>query len=392
MLSPLSGLTPEQAPLRGVRVIEFGQYIAAPAAGQTLADLGADVIKVEPPTGDAARTLGWTHDEFGPMFSAYNRHKRSVVLDLRRPHDQQLALRLVAGADVVLQNARPGVMEKLGLDGRRLTERFPRLVYGQVSGFGQTGEHSQRAGLDIAAQAESGMMSLNGDADRNPVRVGFTVVDVMASQMLVNGVLAALIGRGVSGKGALVDMSLVDVAVAALSNAWTDYALTGQRPIRRGNGQAMLAPAADVVPTKDGLVVISAYIDAHFGKLCELIGRPELAVDARFAANRDRVTNREALLQAMCAGLSHLTSDEVAARLSKAGLVVGVIRTLDQVHAGQSGVADDLFIAVHAPGRLPVDVPGLPVRLNDAPRPPAHLPALGQHTQEVLNALEPTQP
>jgi crotonobetainyl-CoA:carnitine CoA-transferase CaiB-like acyl-CoA transferase len=174
----------DDAPLKGLRVVEFGQFIAAPAAGQMLADLGADVIKIEPPTGDAARTVGWAQDAYGPMFTAYNRGKRSVVLDLRNEAARTQAVKLTTVADVVLQNARPGAMNKLGLGAAALMALAPRLVYGQVSGFGQEGTASIRAGFDIAAQAESGMMSLNGEMGGEPVRVGFTVVDVMAAQIL----------------------------------------------------------------------------------------------------------------------------------------------------------------------------------------------------------------
>ena len=199
MTIPPSAQTP---PLQGIRVVEFGQYIAVPAAAQMLCDLGADVIKIESEGGDAARHVGWTRDDFGPMFSAYNRGKRSVVLDLRSEGGRRNAEALACSADVVLQNARPGTMDRQGLGAESLMASSPRLVYGQVSGFGQSGPASLRPGFDIAAQAESGMMSLNGDADRDPTRVGFTVVDILAAQVLANGVLAALLRRSLSGVAA----------------------------------------------------------------------------------------------------------------------------------------------------------------------------------------------
>ena len=375
-------------PLQGLRVVEFGQYIAAPAAAQMLGDLGADVIKVESTAGDAARHVGWADDAYGPMFSAYNRGKRSVVLDLRSEVGRQQAQALACSADVVLQNARPGTMERQGLGAARLMEMAPRLVYGQVSGFGQRGPASVRPGFDIAAQAESGMMSLNGDADREPTRVGFTVVDALAAQVLSNGVLAALVRRGVTGRGGLVDVSLIDVAVSAMANAWTEYHLSGRMPLRRGNGQPNTAPAADVVRTADGMVVVSAYTQDHFPKLCAAIGVPELALDPRFRENSGRVANRSALMEVLCNSMAHMTSDQVCDLLASAGVVAGSIRTMADVKAGQAGVSADLFVEVAAPNRKAIRVPGLPMSLGGVERRPGRLPALGEHTQEVLAALK----
>lgn len=376
------------APLHGLRVVDFGQYIAAPAAAQTLADLGADVIKVEPPGGDASRRLGWAVDDCGPMFSAYNRNKRSVVLDLRTPEGQTLAQRLACGADVVLANSRPGALEKLGLGADQLLAQAPRLIYGRVSAFGQTGPASIRAGFDIAAQAESGMMSLNGDADRDPVRVGFTVVDILAAQSLATGVLAGLVRRSVSGRGTLVDLSLVDVAVCALANAWAEYRQNGHMPIRRGNGQPTVAPAADVIETRDGKVVLSAYMDDHFVRLCKTIGQPELAQDPRFINNPSRVRHRAELMAVLKQAMSQFDSDALVTMLAEGGIVAGAIRDMSQVHAGQAGVSADLFVDMHAAGRDPISLPGLPIQMEGICRQPGRLAALGEHTEEVLKELE----
>lgn len=372
------------APLSGLRVVEFGQFIAVPAAAQALADLGADVIKVEPPTGDAARYVGWSQDAAGPMFTAYNRGKRSVVLDLRSDQGRAHAVQLAINADVVLQNARPGTMDKQGLGAGRLMEMAPRLIYGQVSGFGQTGVSSQRAGFDIAAQAESGMMSLNGEAGRDPVRVGFTVVDVLAAQTLTSGILASLIRRATTGKGSLVNLSLIDVAVAALSNAWSEYGLTGSMPTRRGNGQPTSAPAAEVIKTRDGMVVLSAYTEDHFAKLCVAIGHSELTNDPRFINNAQRVKHRTALLAVLSDVIQHMTSNEVCELATKAGIVAGAIRTMADVQPGQGGISPDLFVQVAARGRDPVRIPGLAMTLDGTRRSDGRLPGLGEHTEEVL--------
>lgn len=377
----------DSPPLQGLRVLELGQYIAAPAAGQALADLGADVVKLEPPTGDASRHLGWPQDDCGPMFSAFNRGKRSVVLDLRDASGRDQALRLARTADVVLANARPGVMERQGLGAEQLMAQFPRLVYGRVSAFGQIGPASIRPGFDIAAQAESGMMSLNGEQGRDPVRVGFTVVDVLAAQMLTSGVLAALLRRGSTGRGGLVDLSLVDVAIAALANQWTEYALTGRVPTRKGNGQPTVAPAAEVIATQDGQIVLSAYTQDHFQRLCTTIGRPALASDPRFEKNAGRVANRSALVAELSEALSHFESDALVQMLAEGGIVAGAIRSMDQVQAGRAGVSADLFVQVQAAGRAAIGVPGLPMTLAGTARQDGRLPGLGEHTVEVLGEL-----
>ena len=379
--------TTGEAPLQGLRVLDAGQYIAAPAAAQTLADLGADVIKLEPPGGDAARHVGWTQDAYSPMFSAYNRGKRSVVLDLRSDTGRRQAQRLALSCDVVLANTRPGALEKQGLGAAQLMALSPRLIYGRVSAFGQEGPASIRPGFDIAAQAESGMMSLNGESDRDPVRVGFTVVDLLASQTLTTGVLAALLRRGRTGRGGLVDLSLIDVAVSALANAWAEYRLTGQMPLRRGNGQPMAAPAAEVIATRDGQIVLSAYTQDHFARLCATIGQPQLAQDERFATNQARVANRPALTTVLREALSHFDADAIVDILAQGGIVAGTIRTMDGIRPGQAGVSADLFIEVGAAGRSPVSVPGLPLSLDRFRPGDGHLPALGEHTQEVLAEL-----
>lgn len=374
-------------PLEGVRVIEFGQFIAAPAAGQALADLGADVIKVEPPSGDAARRVGWNDDDCGPMFAAYNRRKRSVVLDLRQPENQSAARALIASADVVLQNARPGVMERCGLGPALLREMKPQLVIGSVSGFGTTGDSGARPGFDIAAQAESGMMSINGEANGDPTRVGFALVDVMAAHALTTGVLAGLLRRFVRGQGGRVDVSLIDVATEAMAYPWAEYALTGKVPVRVGNGQAALAPGADVVKTADGQIVVSAYMDEHFSRLCEAIRRPELSKDPRFCSNSARVANRPALIQALSNALSVMTTVEACECLTQVGVVVGAILGFDQVPARLALDSDGLFDAVRSPGGGDFRLPQSPWLVDGKRSRGGVLPALGEHTAELLQEV-----
>lgn len=377
----------ENLPLKGVRVIEFGQYIAAPAAAQVLAVLGADVIKIEPPGGDAARRAGWTNDDCGPMFSAYNRGKRSVVLDLRQPEELEAARKLIASADVVLHNTRPGAMERFGLGVASLREMKSQLVVGSVSGFGNSENASTRPGFDIAAQAESGMMSLNGEAYGDPLRVGFAVVDVMAAHALTTGVMAALLRRFISGVGCTVDVSLIDVATEAMAYPWAEYALTGKVPVRSGNGQPTLAPAADVVKTADGQIVVSAYMDEHFVRLCEAIHRPDLPTDPRFCTNLERVTNRTALIEALSNTLNTMTTATACECLTKAGVVVGAIFGFDQVPARLNVGNGRLFELVQRPGGDALRLPGVPWLIDGGRTGGGTLPALGEHTADVLREI-----
>lgn len=378
----------DQRPLAGLRVLEIGQYIAAPAAAQRLADLGADVIKIEPEGGDASRRLGWIKDDFGPMFSAYNRNKRSVVLNLRDAADQALARALAADADVLLHNARPGVMERLGLGAQALMAAHPRLICGAVSGFAVDGPMAQRPGLDIAAQAESGMMSLNGEAHADPTRVGYAVVDVMASHALATGVLAALVRRGVRGHGGLVEVSLIDAAVDALLYPWAEYRCSEKLPTRCGNGQPTLAPAADVIATADGMVVISAYVPEHFARLCHCLGCPELLLDERFQDNPGRVRHRSALREVLERALGGWTTREACQRLSEAGIVCGAVNTLADVAAGQGGTAADSFVSVSSPSGPTWQLPATACVLDRQTRHGGRLPALGEHTAAIRAAIQ----
>ncbi|MGC4946772.1 CaiB/BaiF CoA transferase family protein [Streptomyces sp. DT224] len=369
-------------PLSGLRVIDFGQYIAAPGAGQNLADLGADVIKVEPPAGDQARRIG----RFGEaMVRANNRGKRSLAVDLRAPAGREIVADLVATADVVLHNFRHGVSERLGLDARALLDRHPRLVYGFVTGFGTRGPSAYRVGLDIAAQAEFAVMDLTGAADGDPQRVGFTVADVLAAQALTSGVLAALVRRGVTGRGGVVETSLMEAVVHAQAATWAEYELTGSPPRRRGNGQALAAPAADLVRTRDGgAIVVSAYTPEKFAALCRVIGRPGLADDSRFASNADRVAHREDLLAVLRSALGRLDRAEALERLRAAGIVCGAVRRFDEVVEDPDVLASGLVARCGDAGTAPTT----PFSLDG--RRPAHTPAapeVGEHSHAVLAEL-----
>ncbi|WP_375002675.1 CaiB/BaiF CoA transferase family protein [Aeromicrobium sp. CTD01-1L150] len=364
------------SPLEGVRVVEFGHYIAAPAATQILSDLGAAVVKVEPPAGDQARSIG----SYGEgIVCAFNRGKRSIALDLKDPEHLAQALTLVEAADVVVQNLRAGVMERLGLGADVLTARNPRLVHVSVTGFPPGGPSASRAGLDIAAQAESGIMSITGERDREPQRVGFPVADVGASYAVVQAVLAALLRRERTGEGGRAEISLIDVAIHMQSAMWGEWHTSGQQPRRKGNGQATVAPAADLVGTADGLIVLSAYTAEHFARLCRFLEKEWLLDDPRFCDNPGRVAHRDLLLAEISEVLQHLGTQECVRLLSEQGLVAAAVREYADVATADDVAASGILTTGIDPAGERFTVPGLPFRLDHVP-PVAdqRVPAVGE--------------
>lgn len=380
-------------PLHGIKVVEFSQYIAAPGAGMLLADLGAEVIKVEPCSGDAARHV-ISGRGLSAMFTAYNRHKRSIAIDLRSEQGRQLARKLALSADVVLQNARAGVMEKMGLGADALRAENPRLIYASVSGFGLEGPSSQRPGLDIAAQAESGMMSITGENGRPPLKVGYAVIDSATALVLSHAILAALVCRGRTGCGETIDTSLLEVGVHLQQANWAEYSISGVVPGRVGNGQPNIAPAADVVQVTDGFLVISAYMPEHFKRLCIALDLGELWADPRYANNDARVANRPALMQLIQAAVGGMTGEQAHALLESNGVVAGVVRDYAQVRASADVQANGVFVSVPDGQGGALEVPGLPYHLaGHATREPVALAAVGEHSVEVAQGLgyEPEQ-
>ncbi|OLT01233.1 carnitine dehydratase [Pseudonocardia sp. CNS-004] len=371
-------------PLDGVRVVDFGQFIAAPAAGAALAEMGADVIKIEPVGGESARQIG----VYGQaMVRAYNGGKRSLAVDLRTSEGREVARRLVHDADIVLQNLRTGVMEGFGLGPADVRAVNPGVVYGSVSGFGRHGPSRDRPGFDIAAQAESGLMSVTGEAGRDPQRVGVPVVDAAAGHVLAEAVLGAYIGRLRFGTGRDVEVSLLDVAIHLQGTTWGEYFLTGEVPERKGNGQPTVAPAADVVPTADGAIVLSAYTPAHFAKLCVLVGRAELADEPRFATNPDRVANRAALLAELAPAFGGLTTRDALDMLVGNGIVAGAINDYAQVTQHPDVLASGTFVEVVDDG-TPYTVVRPPWR--DGPHDvgaPAPAPGVGRDTRAIMAEL-----
>lgn len=375
-------------PLAGVRVLDLTQYIAGPGATSVLADLGADVIKIEPLRGEATRHLG----SFGVgMFHAYNRGKRSIAIDLGSEAGREIVATMMRDADVVVQNMRPGALERMGLGAEQMRRHNPGLIYASISGFGKSGSAVKRAGLDIAAQAESGIMSITGEADREPQRVGFAVVDVATANAAAQAILAALFHRERGGAAADIDLSLIETAVSIQAANLIEYFATGRVPVRSGNGQPSAAPAADLIRTRDGYVVLSSYTPPHWATLCRLIGRPELIDDPRLGTIEARVANRALLHEVLDAAFESMDADACVEWLADNGLVAGAVRSYRQM--SDSLNVTELGIIAELDAARP-DTPSryvrLPYRMStvDERVGARESPALGEHTAAILAELE----
>ena len=375
------------APLEGLKVVELARILAGPWAGQTLGDLGADVVKVEAPEGDDTRRWGPPFVERdGQSTAAYfhscNRGKRSVVADLKTDEGQALVRDLAAGADVLIENFKVGGLAKYGLDYTSLAEVNPGLVYCSITGFGQTGPYAHRAGYDFIIQGMSGLMSVTGEPDGPPQKVGVAVTDIFTGLYAVTAILAALRQRDVTGRGQQIDMSLFDVATAVTANQAMNYLATGTAPGRLGNAHPNLMPY-QAFPCTDGWIIIATGNDAQYRRLCDVLGAAELRDDPAFATNAQRVGARGFLEDR----LSDLTRVWAAADLlsacEAAGVPAGPINEMDQVFADPQ--------IVHRGMRVdPEGVPGvrIPVILPDGDLPASRpAPQLDEHGLEIRNEL-----
>jgi crotonobetainyl-CoA:carnitine CoA-transferase CaiB-like acyl-CoA transferase len=374
-------------PLDGTLVLEFGQFISAPGATLLLADLGADVIKIEPISGELARSSG----DFGQiLFRNFNRNKRSIAVDLRTDEGREVALRLAARADVALQNMRPGAMNRLGLGSSALRERNPHLVYASLSGYGDDDLEAGRPAFDVAVQAEAGLMSITGPADRPPSRAGFAVVDVGASCMLALAVLAALQGRGKPGTPLDVRVSMFEVGMHLASLQWAEYFTSGVEPRRNGNSYPTAAPSSELLKTADGEIVLSAYAPPHWRSLCATLGRLDLIDDPRFATNDARVAHRAEMLSELGKEVSGRSTTELLKTLADAGIVAGAVNSFSRVRSSKEVEDLGLIRTVDDPSG-PYETVRTPIRLLkggeqvvDDLQPP---PALGEHGDAILAEL-----
>ncbi len=329
---------PARAPYAGLKVVELARVLAGPWAGQTLADLGAEVIKVESPSGDDTRQWGppFIDNPDGSRDAAYfhatNRGKRSVAIDFRDPEGHARVIELVREADVVIENFKCGSLAQYGLDYDSLKVINPRLVYCSITGFGQDGPYAKRAGYDFLIQAMGGIMDLTGDADGPPQKIGVAFADIFTGLYATIGIQAALAYRDRTGRGQQVDMALLDCMVGVLANQAMNYLCSGRAPRRMGNAHPNIAPY-EAFPVADGWFVLCVGNDEQFARFCAVVGLDRLASDPRFATNADRVAHRGALSASIAAATSSWREAELLARLQDAGVPAGPINTVAQAFA-----------------------------------------------------------
>jgi CoA:oxalate CoA-transferase len=374
----------EQA-LAGLRVLDLTRVLAGPYCTMVLADLGADVVKVEiPETGDDSRHFGPYVGDESAYFMSINRGKRSIALNLKDPEDKARFLQLVQKADVVVENYRPGTMEKLGLGYEVLQEHNPAVIYAAVSGFGHTGPYSHRPAYDAVVQAMGGIMSITGPVGGPPVRVGTSIGDITAGLFTAIGILTALQHRNRTGEGQKVDVAMLDCQLAVLENAIARYSVTGEVPGPDGNRHPSITPF-ETFPTSDGEIMIAAGNDALFKRLCQLLSEETWLEDERFLTNALRTKHREELTPLISARTKERKTSEWQNLLDEHGVPNGPINRVDQVLRDPQIQAREMVQVVMHPDAGPVTMAGIPVKLS---RTPGEIrsasPRLGEHMAEVL--------
>lgn len=375
-------------PLAGIRVLDLTRVLAGPYCTMFLGDLGAEVVKVEQP-GIGDDTRGW-----GPPFaggeSAYflctNRNKKSLTVDFKSADGIALVRKLAERADVLIENFRPGAMERLGLGETELRATNPRLVYASLSGFGADGPMADIPGYDLIVQAWGGLMSVTGTAESGPLKVGVAIIDLVAGLMLGKSIVAALYAREKIGVGQRIDTSLLEAEVAALINAGSNYLVGGKVPGRWGNAHPTIVPYQSF-QTADSFLVLGAASEAIWKRLCPALGRADLADDPRFAKNADRVEHRQELIALLAAIFLTRTTAKWVAELTAADVPCAPVQTIDQVFAAPQVLHRDMLVEVEHPTAGTVKMAGIPVKFSITPAsvrlPP---PLLGQHSEDVLSS------
>lgn len=383
-------------PLKNIRVLDLSRALAGPYCTMMLGDLGADVIKVElPGSGDESRSWGppFVGKPYGsyPGESAYfisiNRNKLGITVNLKSTEGQDIIRRLAAISDVLVENYRTGALEKIGLGYEDLHALNPRLIYCSISGYGRTGPSAERPGYDAILQAEGGIMSISGPVEGPPSRVGISIIDISTGMYSAIAILAALYSRDTTGKGQLVDTSLLDSNVALLANIASNYLIGGKAPNRYGNAHPNLTPYGAFC-ARDHWFVLGVANDRQWGSLCQVIGHPQLKEDPRFVANSDRLANRDELMKIINEAFMTRDAGEWLADLEKVGIPCGPINTIPEVFDNPQTQARNMALTVEHTSAGPIKVPGFPYKLSETPAevrlPP---PLLGQHNQKVLTEL-----
>ena len=375
-------------PLKGIRVLDLTRILAGPYATMILRDLGAEVIKIEQPGGgDEARDFGPFKNDFSLYFMSVNRGKKSVTLNLKSQRGKELFLELVKGSDILVENFRPGTMEKLGLDYESLKRHHPSLLYAACSGFGQTGPYAMRGAYDMIIQGMGGIISITGEPDRPPVRVGTSIGDITSALFTAIGILSALRHRDQTGEGQLIDVGMLDCQVAILENAMVRYFSSGDIPRPLGRRHPAITPF-EVFESADGYVVIAIGNNELWRKFCEHVDRPELIEDERFHTNALRTENHESLFPILAEIMGRRPTDAWVEALEAIGVPCGPVNTVDKVASDPQVLAREMIAEVEHDITGTVQIPGIPIKLSETPgQIDAPAPNLGEHTSEVLTSL-----
>ncbi|MCG0238539.1 MAG: CoA transferase [Firmicutes bacterium] len=385
-------------PLDGVKVLDLSRVLAGPYCAMLLADAGAEVIKVEPPTGDETRAWGPPYlpgceprpDYPGDSayYAAFNRNKRGIAVDLRTPAGQEVVRRLAAWADILIENFKPGTMERWGLGYEEvLAPLNPRLVYVSISGFGRGGPYRDLPGYDFVAQAMGGLMSITGEPDGEPMKVGVAVADLTTGMLGAFAATAALFNARATGRGQRVDLSLFETQVSWLGNVAANYLVSGRPPGRHGNAHPNIVPY-QLFHAADRPLVVAVGNDGQFRRFAAALGHPEWAEDPRFATNPARVRHRQELVGLIAAELRRRPAAEWVAAFRAAGIPCGPVQTVPEVFADPQVAAREMVVAVDHPRAGSLRLVGIPFKFGVTPgrvrRPP---PRFGEHTEEVLREL-----
>jgi crotonobetainyl-CoA:carnitine CoA-transferase CaiB-like acyl-CoA transferase len=375
-------------PLDGIRVVDLSRVLAGPYCSLLLADMGAEVIKIEEP-GKGDDTRAWPPFAGGEAtyFMSVNRGKKSLTLDLKHEGGKAILRRLVAGADVLLENFRPGTLERLGFGYAAVRAENPRLVYCSISGFGESGPEAGRPGYDLIVQGESGIMDLTGFPDGPPVKVGNSIADLAAGTMAAHGIVLALFARERTGTGQKVEIAMLEVMAALLTYQGQAYFATGASPRRRGNQHPSIVPY-EVFRTADGYLTVGVANNSLWGRFCQALGRPDLATDPRFDTEARRVEHREALVPLLEGAFTAAPTAVWLERLGRAGVPAGKIKTVGEVLESAHLAARGAIVQVAHATAGAMRMVGPAIRLSETPgEAAAPAPLLGEHTDEVLGKL-----
>jgi crotonobetainyl-CoA:carnitine CoA-transferase CaiB-like acyl-CoA transferase len=370
----------EALPCAGLRVVDLSQGMAGPNCGMQFAAYGAEVIKIEPPDGDWVRRLGRMYEDHSALSLAVNRGKRSIALDLKKPEAVEIVRKLVASADVLLENNRPGVAERLGLGWKQMSALNPKLIYVSMTGFGQTGPYAQRVSTDTIGQACSGMMSLTRDGEGKPMKIGFLVIDAVASLYAFQAATMALLQRQKTGRGRYVDASLMDAATALIGYKFIETALEGDNP------QPLNVPAGNY-RTKDGWISITMMREAQFVDICKVLGLEEVPKDPRFDSFKTRAANAREVTAILADRIRTDTTANWLKKMQDADVLASPIHSLSDVANDEHIVATGRMARYEQPGVGTLTMPALPgsAPIQDGPRSPA--PAIGAQTRDILAEL-----